>query len=216
LVDQGSTTGPAWPVPNGWRTETIPFPIEFAPTLPYRGFEEVRFHPDFFLPAERGWWTYAVAWACSMDEPAPRSEVLEADLTTYWDGLATAVAGAELARTHPCRVRLKPVTEARRAGHAVEQRTGEARVLDPFGSAGPVRLQLEIERWVCPDAGRTMVLALASPRNVRTAEWRSLREVGAALACHSPRIPSFTPEADRLGRPDQISAAGSQTPGQQS
>ena len=36
-----------WPVPDGWRSETIPFPLEFAPSIPHRGVEEIRFAPGF-------------------------------------------------------------------------------------------------------------------------------------------------------------------------
>ena len=31
------------PTPEGWRTETIPFPLEFAPEIKYEGLEELRF-----------------------------------------------------------------------------------------------------------------------------------------------------------------------------
>jgi hypothetical protein len=36
------------PVPDGWRTETIPFPLDFAPELKYEGVEELRFSPWMF------------------------------------------------------------------------------------------------------------------------------------------------------------------------
>lgn len=36
------------PIPEGWRTETIPFPLEFAPELSYEGYEELRFSPGMF------------------------------------------------------------------------------------------------------------------------------------------------------------------------
>jgi hypothetical protein len=41
----------AWPAPPGWKSETIPFPLDFAPDIPHRGVEEVRFEPRFFDPA---------------------------------------------------------------------------------------------------------------------------------------------------------------------
>src|SRR5262245_24178101 len=43
-----STTGFDWPVPAGWKHETIPFPLGFAPGLPFHGVEELRFAPGFF------------------------------------------------------------------------------------------------------------------------------------------------------------------------
>jgi len=37
-----------WPVAEGWRKETIPFPLEFARDLPFSGVEELRFAPGMF------------------------------------------------------------------------------------------------------------------------------------------------------------------------
>jgi hypothetical protein len=46
-----SAGGFDWPVPEGWKRETIPFPLDFAPGLSFRGVEELRFAPGFFDPA---------------------------------------------------------------------------------------------------------------------------------------------------------------------
>jgi hypothetical protein len=40
----------AWETPAGWRTETIPFPLEFAPSIAHAGVEELRFPPGFLDP----------------------------------------------------------------------------------------------------------------------------------------------------------------------
>src|SRR4051794_9456116 len=50
------------PLPPGFRTETIPFPLGFAPDLPYRGVEELRFAPGMFQPGAPDFWSYAFVW----------------------------------------------------------------------------------------------------------------------------------------------------------
>ena len=60
-----------WPAPTGWRKETIPFPLDFAPSLPYRGVEEVRFAPHFFDAPAETYFTYSFAWI--LDDRAPIS-----------------------------------------------------------------------------------------------------------------------------------------------
>ena len=40
------------PTPEGWRNETIPFPLEFAPNLGYEGIEEIRFSPGMMESEE--------------------------------------------------------------------------------------------------------------------------------------------------------------------
>jgi hypothetical protein len=80
----------SWPVPDGWRSETIPFPLEFAPEIPHRGVEELRFAPGFFEPEAPGYFSYAFAWVVS-GESALDIPTLARELTTYFRGLMGAV-----------------------------------------------------------------------------------------------------------------------------
>jgi hypothetical protein len=56
------SVAPAWETPEGWRTETIPFPLEFAPALAYRGVEELRFPKAFLVPGDDWYFSYAFVW----------------------------------------------------------------------------------------------------------------------------------------------------------
>src|SRR5262249_653024 len=51
-AEREEATAPAakleWPLPEGWRSETIPFPLDFARDLPLEGVEELRFAPGMF------------------------------------------------------------------------------------------------------------------------------------------------------------------------
>ncbi len=89
--------GPAsasWRLPEGWRTEVIPFPLAFAPTLALAGVEELRFPPGFSEPGAPGYWSYAFAWR--LDRPARLSAPgLAEALVTYFRGLTVAVDEAE-------------------------------------------------------------------------------------------------------------------------
>jgi hypothetical protein len=81
---------PAWRVPDGFKSETIPFPLDFAPGITHQGNEELRFPPGFFDPAAPGYLSYTFAWrtddAAAMDAPA-----LAGELTAYFRGLIAAV-----------------------------------------------------------------------------------------------------------------------------
>ncbi|HET9619976.1 MAG TPA: hypothetical protein VFP84_01325, partial [Kofleriaceae bacterium] len=80
----------AWPVPPGFKGETIPFPLDFAPGLAHRGAEELRFAPGFFDPAAPGYWSYAFVWRT--DDPAAMdAAALGGELTAYFRGLSDAV-----------------------------------------------------------------------------------------------------------------------------
>src|SRR5687767_10412786 len=80
------------PLPDGWRREVIPFPLEFAPKVADRGVEELRFAPDFFKPEAPTFWSYTFVWLLD-DVPAPDQGWLERALVVYFSGLADAVGG---------------------------------------------------------------------------------------------------------------------------
>src|SRR4051812_19484084 len=75
-----------WPVPKGWAEETIPFPLGFAPEVPFHGTEEVRFSPRMFDPKAPGYWTYTFVWWLE-GEPDVGAPALKAHLRRYFSGL---------------------------------------------------------------------------------------------------------------------------------
>jgi hypothetical protein len=83
-------TTAAWRIPTGWKGETIPFPLEFAPSVAHRGAEELRFPPGFLEPGAPGYWSYAFAWRTE-DDADLDGAALAAELTAYFKGLIAAV-----------------------------------------------------------------------------------------------------------------------------
>ena len=84
----------SWSVPAGFRSETIPFPLEFAPGLAHKGAEELRFAPGFFDPAAPGYWSYAFVWRTE-DPAALDAAAVGAELTAYFRGLIEVVDEAK-------------------------------------------------------------------------------------------------------------------------
>jgi hypothetical protein len=73
-------------IPDGWSVERIPFPIEFAPQIAYKGIEELRFTPGWGNPKSEEHWSYAFLWWI---EGSPRIDTgtLQQDLKAYYTGL---------------------------------------------------------------------------------------------------------------------------------
>ena len=78
------------PIPAGWRTETIPFPLSFAPDLEYAGVEELRFAPGMFEPEREDFWSYAFVWWLEGEHELD-DQRLGRDLSVYFRGLVGAV-----------------------------------------------------------------------------------------------------------------------------
>lgn len=133
--------GFTWPVPAGWRGETIPFPLEFAPDIPHRGVEELRFAPGFFDPAAPGYWTYAFAWVVTGERPLDPAR-LARELTAYFRGLTAAVAGGKKDGLPPpdldrVEVRLEP------------DGRGTVRTFDAFGDGRQIDLDVAVVVQPC-------------------------------------------------------------------
>jgi hypothetical protein len=172
-----------WPVPEGWGHETIPFPLPFAPELPFHGTEELRFMPGWATPGKPDHWAYLFAWWLESAVP-PRKTELEATLVPYYAGLCAAVAGpSSTYDPDGFRVALRTAEAGSRAGHPVERFDGTADLFDAFAGGEALTLNLRIETRACPIARRAVVLIEACP-TFDGATWNRLEAQAAAFACH--------------------------------
>src|SRR4051812_6700953 len=61
--DPGKYVPPyALTAPEGWGVERFAIPIEFAPSIPYKGVEDIRFAPGWSDAKSNEYWTYAFLW----------------------------------------------------------------------------------------------------------------------------------------------------------
>lgn len=166
-----------WPAPEGWKMETIPFPLEFAPELTYKGLEELRFPPGMFKATDE-YFSYAFVWwldgSEGLDAPA-----LSRALQHYFEGLARAVEK-------------KPDFKADEAKATVYLNTipndpkhfkGTAKIYDAFAVHGRVTLNIRVERSSCEAAKKQVVMFLMSPKAETHATWKKLESVAAGFKC---------------------------------
>jgi hypothetical protein len=166
-----------WPLPDGWRPETIALPPEFAPDLGVRGLEEARFAPRFFDPSAETYFSYSFVWLLE-GEPRLDAGTLGEGLRRYFAGLMRAVARDEGRRA------AADATAARLADAGRARWAGTVDTLDAFGDGRPLRLQIEAEAGAC--AGRATVLFTLSPRPPGDATWARLREQRQLFRCKPP------------------------------
>ena len=175
-----------WPKPEGWKTETIPFPLDFAPEIKLQGVEELRFAPGMFKPEAPGYWSYAFAWWLD-GEPALGQAELERSLLSYFQGLITEVSKEKGRKIDPghFRVAVRPSSGApAKEGHTVQAFAGTAELYDAFATGKPLSLNLEVWVWDCPVAGKRVALVLASPRPTSEPIWKDLAQRRDELLCH--------------------------------
>jgi hypothetical protein len=141
-----------WEVPAGWRSEVIPFPLDFAQDIDHRGVEELRFPPGFFDPSSGEYWSYAFVWRTE-DSARLDATALADELTRYFRGLIRAVDDKQkritaydaiVARVEPAGARFSIA----------------AHVFDAFKTAQPIDLAGWAERRAC-GTGSLWIFALA-------------------------------------------------------
>jgi hypothetical protein len=162
-----------WPTAEGWKHETIPFPLEFAPDLPYRGTEELRFAPGFFEPSAPGYFSYAFVWWIASGPRLERATV-EAHLKQYFVGLTKAVAKNEF---EPDLSRIDTHLESNVEPGLV----GTVRTIDAFKTRSEIVLNVRAKTGACGD--RHFLLVKASPKPMNDPTWASLNEVAASFQC---------------------------------
>ncbi len=166
------------PQPDGWRTETIPFPLEFAPDLDYKGIEELRFAPGMFDAEAEDYWSYAFVWW--LPEETQISAIrLEKDLKTYFRGLASAVAAdREFDTGNP-----KHEVQIRRQSEEPEVYVGFVQTFDSFVTRDAVFLMLRGVVRHCTSSQRVAVLFTVSPQPESHQVWKDLGTIRDGFRC---------------------------------
>jgi hypothetical protein len=164
-----------WRVPVGFKTETIVFPLSFAPELPYVGVEEIRFSPGFFDPKAPAYFTYAFVWA--LRSPSPKTLTVDAQassLTTYFSGLMDNVG------------REKQQSQARKTTVTAQpaKRRFAIATVDAFGVGAA--LDLVAESTIIPCGDDILVTFAVWPTTTeKSAEADTVRALAGEIGCTS-------------------------------
>ena len=84
--------GKKWEAPyvldtiKGWDVERFSIPISFAPSIPYKGVEDIRFTPGWARKTNNEYWSYAFLWYLD-GTPALDAKTIENNLKAYYTGL---------------------------------------------------------------------------------------------------------------------------------
>jgi hypothetical protein len=180
-----------WDVPEGWRTEVIPFPLPFAPNLPYRGAEELRFPPGFLKVDSENFWSYAFIWWLEGDEGLKEAE-LESAFTAYFKGLSEAVSNGKYPmRAERFKTDLKKAPSIlRKDGSGATTYRGTAETYDAFRTGKELTLNVELRLFDCTAQKRKVVYASVSPKPEAHEVWAQLRALEATFECGAAKLSS--------------------------
>lgn len=169
------------PTPNGWRTETLPFPLDFAPELEYEGLEELRFSPGMFKEMKVDFWSYAFVWWVR-EGTSFSTQRLEEDLETYFRGLTAGVAEARELNPGKTEFAVElELVESDSPGH--QKWKGTAHTFDIFTTQRSIRLNVRIDIQQCPEQKHLAAFFQLSPQPVRNQIWEVMAGLRQGFRC---------------------------------
>jgi len=170
------------PTPEGWRTETIPFPIGFAPELPYKGLEELRFSPGMFKPGSEDFWTYAFVFWLEGEVPLT-AERLNSNLKTYLEGLSRVVEEKNEKFDPKAATVTARLKEAKATKDGQRHFEGKVEAYEPFKTHKRQILNVRVDVFQCPAQGRTVAFFQVSPQPTKHQVWETLKRIRDGFRC---------------------------------
>jgi hypothetical protein len=168
-------------VPENWTTERFGIPIEFAPSIPYAGIEELRFSPGWGDSTSEDYWTYSYLWYLD-GKTKFDAKTMEKNLEAYYTGLV----GRNIERRKIPKEKLFPV----KAGFELVKAhdgdlstfSGSVYMLD-YMAQQPIKLNCLIHVKECPGKDNTFVFYEVSPHEVTHPIWNTLNTIWTEFQC---------------------------------
>jgi len=158
------------PTPKGWNTEKITLPIEFAPGIPIKGMEELRFTPGWGDSKTGEYWSYAFLWFID-GLPVYKKDTLENYLTQYFNGLY--ISNLKNKTNAPANFTAVKLKKNRAA--LTDQQTFEGKITTlNFLTGQPIAFYVRIHVRNYALNGHTAVLYEISPQDYDNVVWDKL------------------------------------------
>jgi len=166
-------------IPTGWEVERFPIPISFAPKIPYKGVEDIRFTPGWSKPATAEYWSYAFLWYLDGQQKI-NANILEINLKEYYTGLI-AVNKRDASLTNSTEVRTVFKQVATQKGD-IKTFNGSIYMLD-YMSNKPIALYCKVHLRSCDGQDKTFVFYELSPKDYTEKVWQSLDGLWSGFKC---------------------------------
>jgi hypothetical protein len=161
--------------PANWEFERFPLPPAFAPSITYKGVEELRFAPGMFAKDSSLYFTYV--FVVQLDDVVSISEAEIRDyLLNYYRGLCRVTAKDRKLVVDTTQITVS-VKEQRNLPANEKIYDASADIFGVFADGAPVKLNLEIKVLADSPGRRTYLYILASPREKSDPTWNTLLQL---------------------------------------
>lgn len=168
------------PTPKNWSVERFPVPPSFAPSIAYKGVEDIRFAPGWAKSGSAEYWSYAFLWYLD-GKPIVTEATLEKDLQAYYTGLFEVNSdSARLAALQPISVTTKFKVD--HSSGTQPAFTGTVTMID-YLTYKPITLHCRVRLGSCNEPDKEFVFFELSPQPFTHTIWKSLDQLWQDFAC---------------------------------
>jgi len=159
--------------PVNWQFERFSLPPEFAPNIPYKGVEELRFSPGMFVKDTTTYFTYA--FVAELDNVRSVSQDdIQNYLLDYFKGLCASTAKQRHLSIDTSKIGVTIEKKQNAGNDAFYDAT--LNIFGVFTDGAPVKLNMEIE--VMDDkVSKIYLVFIASPHDKTDNVWKELHSI---------------------------------------
>jgi hypothetical protein len=164
--------------PDGWDIERFLIPVSFAPSIAYKGVEDIRFMPGWSKKTSSEYWSYAFLWYLDGDQKFTPS-IIEKNLVAYYTGLFK-INTRDSVKPLPAKVHIKAA-----ATQQGDRKTYSGKVdMTDYMTKQPISLNLLIHIKTCAGQNKTFVFYEVSPQPFANSVWNSLHQLWTSFKCN--------------------------------
>ncbi|WP_343563082.1 hypothetical protein [Sphingobacterium sp.] len=177
----------AWEPPynlslDGWRIERFPIPIDFAPQIPYKGVEDVRFTTGWSEHENGEYWSYAFLWYIEGQQRLD-ANTIENNLSMYFDGLVNRnIEKRALPKELIKKTRAQFKKLSKSEGEDESTFVGTIQMVDYMGKK-PIVLYAKVHLRKCTGTDHTIIFHQFSSKDRTAPVWTKLNRLWTSFHC---------------------------------
>jgi hypothetical protein len=169
------------PLPKDWNFERFLIPIGFAPEIPYKGVEDIRFTPGWAKRTSDEYWTYAFLWWLD-GSPKIDAQIVATNLKAYYTGLYKANSDSVQTATEnpvPAVTSFKKIPTAK---GDLETYSGTIEMMD-YMQRKPITLNCRVHLASCREENKSIIFYELSPKPFTHNNWTNLSQLWLNFKC---------------------------------
>ncbi len=172
------------PIPKDWTVERFLVPPSFAPSIQYKGVEDIRFTPGWSKIESNEYWSYAFLWFLDAVKTFD-SKTLEKNLTAYYTGLFNI--NTDKSKIDATKLIQVKVSINLKKAEKEDNNTFKGVVrMNDYMTKKPISLNVIIHIRSCKEQNKTFAFFELSPKPYSNIVWNGLNELWLNFKCTKP------------------------------